>query len=70
MSGLVKAGFPAKYAAFMSKKPDTAGFRSRPGLGWLRLQQFSTQSRLRLPVKENIILNFFKTDYKLYKIIF
>ena len=36
-----------------------AGFRSRPVLG---------QLRLRLLVKENMILEFLKTDYKLSKI--
>ena len=42
------------------------GFRSRPVLGRLRLREFSAQNRLRLRllVKEKIILEFFKTDYK------
>ena len=45
-----------------------AGFRSRPVLGRLRLREFFIRSRLRLLVKENIILEFFKTDYELSKI--
>ena len=38
-----------------------AGFRSWPVLG--RLREFSTRSQL--PVKVNIVLDFFKTDYEL-----
>ena len=45
-----------------------AGFRSRPVLERLRLREFSTRSWIRLLVKENIILEFFKTDYELSKI--
>ena len=42
------------------------GSRSQPVLG--RLREFSTRKRPRLLVKENINLEFFKTDYELYKI--
>ena len=42
---------------YKSYKCCQAGFRSRPVLG-----------RLRLLVKENIIFEFFKTDYELSKI--
>ena len=41
-----------------------AGFRSRPVSG--RLREFFIRSRLL--VKENMILEFFKTDYKVSKI--
>ena len=34
----------------------------------LRLREFSTQSQLRLLVKENTSLDFFKTDYRLSRI--
>ena len=44
------------------------GFWSRPVLGRLRLRESSTRSRLRLLVKENKSLDFFKTDYKLSKL--
>ena len=40
------------------------GFWSRPVLGRLRIREFSTLNRLRLLVKENIIFEFFKTDYE------
>ena len=44
----------------------TPGFRSRPVLGQLRLLEFFIRSRLqpRLLVKENMILEFLKTEYK------
>ena len=45
-----------------------SGFRRRSVLGRLRLREFLIRSRLRLLVKENIILEFLKTDYKVYKI--
>ena len=41
---------------------------SRLVLGRLRLQEFFIRSWLWLLVKENIILEFFKTDYELSKI--
>ena len=43
-----------------------AGFQSRPVLGRLRLREFFIRSRLRLLVKENIMLEFLKTGYELY----
>ena len=44
------------------EKPDTAGFRSQPVLGWLRLRLFSTRSRLQLLVKEHNFECFLKYD--------
>ena len=37
-------------------------------MGRLRLREFFIRSRLRFLVKENKMLEFFKTDYKLSKI--
>ena len=52
----------------LSMRRSYTGFRSRPVLGRLRLREFFFRSRLRLLLKENIILDFFKTDYKLSKL--
>ena len=45
-------------------------FWSRPVFGRLRLQEFCSWSRLWLLIKENIMLDFFNTDYQLSKILF